>query len=127
MAKVTVDNFAEAVEQILDEYAKKVDLTQKEVAENVAKQGVNLLRRTSKAVVKRKRSKYPGGWAPYYEKGRIGFSVVIHNKHAPGLPHLLEFSHPVGKYGGQYYGRPHIKPVEETIIKTYEQELKVRI
>lgn len=126
MAKVTVDNFAEAVEQILDEYAKKVDLTQKEVAENVAKQGVNLLRRTSKAIVEKPRSKYPGGWAPDYQKGRIGFSVVIYNKHAPGLPHLLEFSHPV--FGNKnYIGRPHIKPVEETIKKTYEQELKVRI
>ena len=126
MVKVTADNFAEEVEKILDEYAKKVDLTQKEVAESVAKKGVNLLRRTSKAIVEKPRSKYPGGWAPDYRKGRVGFSVTIYNKAAPGLPHLLEKSHPV--FGDKFYkGRPHIKPVEDLVIKTYEQELIVKL
>lgn len=126
MAKVTVDNFADAVEEILDDYAKEVELTARDVNETVAKNGVRLLRSKSKSVVGTKGSKYPGGWAPYYHTQGMPFYITIHNKSKPGLAHLLEFSHPTGG-GGSFKGRPHIKDVEETIIKTYERELKVKL
>lgn len=127
MAKVTIDNFAEAISDILEDYEKEVTLTARDVTETVAKKGVNLLRSTSKGAVHKKGSTYPGGWAPEYHTHSTPFYVTIHNKSKPGLAHLLEFSHPVGKYGGYYQGREHIKPVEEAIKSTYETELRVRL
>ena len=126
MAKVTIDNFAEAISDILEDYEKEVTLTAKDVTETVAKKGVNLLRASSKAIVVGGDNHYAPGWAPDYHTSGMPFYVTIHNKSRPGLAHLLEFSHPVGR-GGAYKGRPHIEKVEEAIKSTYETELRVRL
>lgn len=124
MAKVTIDNFADEVSKILDEYAEKINLSQKEVTQKVVKTGVRLLKSASRSAVGGKR--YASGWSQKAEDGRLEYSAKIYNRNTPGLPHLLEFSHPVGN-GGHYKGREHIKPVEDEIINTFERELKVRL
>lgn len=124
MAKVTVDNFAEAVEDILNEYAEEVNLTQREVTEKVVKAGVRALKSSTKAKIGGKR--YAAGWTQKADPGRLEYKATLHNKNTPGLTHLMEKSHPVGN-GGYYKGRPHIKPVEEEIVRTYERELKSRL
>lgn len=124
--KVTMDNFAEAIEEILDDYAKEVELTAKDVTQTVAKKGVNLLRAQSKSIVVNGTGHYARGWAPDYHTKENPFYVTLHNKSRPGLTHLLEKSHPVNN-GGHYKGRPHIKKVEELVNSTLETELKSRL
>ena len=103
MAKVTVDNFAEAVEDILNEYAEEVNLTQQEVTEKVVKTGVRALKSPTKAKIGGKR--YAAGWTQKAEPGRLEYKATLHNKNTPGLTHLMEKSHPVGN--GGYYNKPH--------------------
>lgn len=123
MAQVTIDNLDTAIRDILEDYADDIQQDLEEATNRIAKVGVQALRNESKSLFNG--NKYATGWTSTIQKGRLGSSVVLHNKQA-GLPHLLEHSHPVGSHG-QYIGRPHIKPVEEKLIKDFEEEIVRRI
>lgn len=123
MAKVTIDNLDTAIRDILEDYADDIQQDLEEATNRIAKVGVQALRNESKSLFNG--NKYATGWTSTIQKGRLGLSVVLHNKQA-GLPHLLEHSHQTGK-NGRYIGRPHIKPVEEKLIKDFEEEIVRRI
>lgn len=113
MAKVTVDNLASTIQDILDEYGDEVEEKMDEIVQRVSKAGVQALKSSSRANFGGT-GKYASGWTSQVEKTRYGTTVTIYNRY-PGLPHLLENGH-AKRGGGRVQGRPHIAPVEEKVI-----------
>ena len=116
MAKVTIDNLAQVVQDILDDYEGEVEDKMDEIVRRVGKAGVSALKSSSKANF-RGSGKYASGWTSQVEKNRYGTTVTIYNKY-PGLPHLLENGH-AKRGGGRVQGRVHIAPVEEKVVDEF--------
>ena len=123
--KVTIDNLADAIEKILNEYGEDIEKNLDEILKRSAKVGANLLKSESSSKFGGT-GKYARGWTVTEEKNtRWGSTYVIHNRVA-GLPHLLEFGH-AKRNGGRVDGRPHIKPVEEMLVNQVEQEVVTKL
>lgn len=119
--KVTVDNFADAVKDILDEYAKDIADGTGEAVEEVSKKGAQALNSASGSIAKGK--KYRRSWKAQVSRGRLNTKAVLHST-IPKLPHLLEYDHATGRHRkGKYTGRPHIKPVEEELNRALENSI----
>lgn len=118
--KVTLEQLPSAISAILDEYAGEISRYLPEITEQVGKAGVKAV----KAVAKEKFNgkKYAAGWRSVSERNRYGATVTIYNSRLPGLPHLLEHGH-ANRGGGRTEGRAHILPVEEKLIKQYEEKI----
>lgn len=122
MAKVTIDNLADSVMGMLKEYAtEEVPATLAETQEVVGKNARQALRSSSKSAFGGT-GEYASGWTMTKEGDRLNPSVVLHNVH-PGLPHLLEHGH-AKRGGGRWKGVQHIKPVEEEVIRVFEEKLR---
>ena len=121
MAKVTVDNLQSAVDDILKEYGDEVQKNMDEIVKRVGKAGVQALKNESKSKFGGS-GNYAKGWTSQVEKLRYGTLVTIYNRKA-GLPHLLEYGHAM-RNGGRVDGRPHIEPVEQNLIKEFEEGIK---
>lgn len=127
MARVVpVDRLAAEVEKILQDYGEDVQQNLNEITSAMAKKGAQTLRSQSRGAVKSRTGKYAKGWASQTETGRFSAQGTIYNKSVPGLPHLLENGH-ANRGGGRTPGREHIKPVEEALIKEYEQKVKSKL
>ena len=124
MAKVTVDNLAAAIDQILQDYGDEVETKMDEVVKKVAKTGIQVLKAESKSKFGGS-GKYASGWTSQVDKQRYGTTVTIYNK-TPGLPHLLEYGH-AKRGGGRVQGRPHIQPVEEQMINEFTEGVERNI
>ena len=118
--KVSIENFASEVMKILDEYCDDVSLGVSEATEHVAKLGAKAINQG--AAGKFKGAKYRRSWTYRVEGRRYKTSAVVYSR-VPGLPHLLEKSHPTGK-NGRFEGRPHIEPIEQQIIEKYTNEVR---
>ena len=124
--KVSIDNVADAITDILDEYSGNIELAMKDTIKKAGKEAAKELRATS--------PKRPGGGS--YAKGWTSkvtldssakTEVVVHNKTEYRLAHLLENGHAMVTKGGRtvgfVQGQPHIKKVEEKA--TAELEAKI--
>lgn len=118
MAKTTPEKFADAVMKELDQYVNGVALDVKDAVKVTSKAGQKTLRSSSRATFKGK-GEYASGWKIQEEGDRLNPVAILHNTH-PGLPHLLEYGH-ANRGGGRTDGRTHIKPVEEMMIKKFEE------
>lgn len=107
---------------ILNGYAKEVKTQLKSAQEEVAKEGVDELKATSPKGHRAGSGKYAKDWAVK----RMGSSLIIHNRKHYQLSHLLEKGHAT-RNGGRTRAFPHIKPVEEQVIKDYEAKAKKAI
>lgn len=123
MRTVTPDQLAAAIQEVLDEYREDAQLKTTECVKAVAKQGVKALKANSP----RDTGEYAKGWKSQLEESRTGATAILHNDNYR-LPHLLEFGHVSRNGTGRDYGSvaaiPHIKPVEETLIREYTNKLK---
>lgn len=125
MAKrVTVDNLASAIAEILEEYGDEVNQNSEDITKQVAKKGVQALRSASS--VFGGTGKYKRGWEAKFEKNRYWFSAKIWNAKVPGLPHLLEYGH-LGVNGRRVPGRQHIKPVEDQLTREFISQLEKKL
>ena len=122
---VPVDRLAAEVEKILDEYGENVQQNLGEIVKAVSKNGAQTLRSTSRGAFGGS-GKYAKGWTSQAVTGRLSAQGTIYNKDLPGLPHLLEHGH-ANRNGGRTPGREHIKPVEEALIKEFEQKVKSKL
>lgn len=118
------ESIAVQIQKILDEYNEDVKQAANQSIEKVAKEGVSKLRATSP----KRKGKYARGWGLKREGGIGGIiTVIIHNKTAYQLTHLLERGHVIRNKKG-IYGRapahPHIKPVEEWAINELPAEIE---
>lgn len=121
---VSVERMADEIAKMLTEYeaaiVKNVDASGKAVADKGAKQ----LRQTSPE----RTGKYAKSWSVTREDGGLGENAkyIIHNKKRYRLTHLLEHGH-VTANGKRTKAIPHIKPVEEQVIREYEKKVREAI
>ena len=100
-----------------------------EVAENIQKVTKEIARKGAKAVKQNAQNsfqgpgKYAAGWISQAKEGRYSSQGIIYNRAKPGLPHLLEHGH-AKRGGGRTDGKVHIKPVEDEIVRTFEEAIK---
>lgn len=123
---VKVNDFSAVLRNELKEYTKEVQEGIQRVAGEVAKQSLKDLKEASKSTFEtHSKDPYWSNWKLSNESTGGRAKYVIYNKKA-GLPHLLEHGHArVG--GGRVSGRPHIKPVEEKLIKDFEDNVEAII
>ena len=122
MAKTALDNLDAAIMKILTDYETTLNEDLDIVTRKVAQAGAKAIGASARAMFGGS-GKYAAGWTSQTEKRRLGAYAVIYNQAAPGLAHLLENGHAkVG--GGRVEGRPHIAPVEQEIIKDYEEAVR---
>lgn len=126
--KVTLENFGSEIAKILDDYGDEVSQNLDAITKKVGQKGAQLLRNESKSTFPDSQH-YANKWTYKAETGRLYTTVTIYSK-MPGLPHLLEYGHAIvsgGRQVGQASAFPHIAPVEEKLIKEYEQEVKSKL
>lgn len=122
--KVPTDRLTEAVDKILEEYGDNVQENLDEIVKQMSKKGAQTLRSQSKNTFNGT-GQYAKGWTSTVETGRVSAQGTIYNK-TPGLPHLLEFGHAL-RNGGRTRAKPHIKPVEEKLVKEFESKVKSKL
>ena len=123
MAKIPLDQLGNEIAKILSEYTEDVIEGIDEAGQEVAKEAVKELKVKSP----KKTGVYAKGWTKKTEKkyGDVS-TVIIYNKNKPSLTHLLEHGH-AKRGGGRVDGIPHIKPVEEKIIKEFSSKVEIII
>jgi len=113
------DNFARAVQKILDKYGTDVSNSVGDITKEYAKLGAKMVKGASQQFG----SRYANGWTSRYESGRVSQQGTIYNKDVPGLPHLLEHGHVTRNGTGRTFrdtpAHPHIADVEEKISSSY--------
>lgn len=116
------------IQDILGDYSKEVDDALYQEAQEIAKEGVQELKRTSPINQKNTSNKgrYRRGWRMDIEKGFGYVEAIIHNKTDYQLTHLLEKPH-LKRNGGLTVPKVHIAPVEEKCIKDFEEKLTRKI
>lgn len=120
--KVTVDNLADVVGDILKDYADDVTEVTKEAVHQVALAGVKALKSESP----KKTGKYAKGWRTWSNTTRLGQEEKLYNAAKPTLTHLLEDGH-AKRGGGRVPGIKHVQPVREELSKALPKEVKKSI
>lgn len=109
-----MNNFTEQITQFLTEYTNDVQEELLEAADEVAKDAVKELKRTS--------PKDKGIYAKSWTKRKIADGFVVCNKRYY-LTHLLENGH-VKRGGGRVRAIKHIAPVETQVINDFEDKVR---
>lgn len=122
--KIPTDRLTQEVDKILSEYGGDVQGNLNTIVGQMSKKGAQTLRQQSKNTFGGT-GKYAKGWTSTVETGRVSAQGTIYNK-TPGLPHLLENGHAL-RGGGRTPGRPHIKPVEEALVREFESKVKSKL
>lgn len=125
MARVTIDNLAEAIGDLLKDYGEDVNDMTAEAVKEVTKLGVKAVKSNAKSTFGGT-GKYASGWTSRVESGRMSTQGTIYNRKTPGLPHLLEFGH-AKRGGGRVPGRVHIAPVQDEIEKALTKEIEEKL
>lgn len=104
------------IAELLSDWSGGVEAEINQIGEDLAKEALEKLKKTSP---KRLRGgKYAKGW----KVKRYGHRFIIHNENYR-LPHLLEYGHAkVG--GGRVEGIPHIKPVEDELVRKFTKAVE---
>ena len=124
MAKlVPIDRLTAEIEKILENYGENVQQNINEVVGEITKKGAKTLNQQSGQTFGGK--KYRKSWTTQVETGRTSAQGTIYSK-IPGLPHLLEHGHAL-RGGGRTTGRAHIAPVEEALVREFEQKVKSKL
>lgn len=139
MAKLTTDNFGQAIEKLLEEYSDDVKGNLDVVTKKITQQGVKLLRSKSASMFQpsgKRSKKYSSSWTSSNETGRLSTQGTIYNTEY-GLPHLLEKGHVLKNGTGRVINKelgkdavpayPHIAEVEEKIVEAFEREVKSKL
>lgn len=122
--RVTLDQFGEALSEILSNYADGVYATEQKAVTASTKQAL----REERAASGQFGSRYSGDWRSRVERTNVTATGVVYNARA-GLPHLLEKGHIIAnaKRPGakrRTEARPHVLPVQESVNKLLMQKLE---
>lgn len=119
MAKI---DLAAEIGKILAEYGDQI-------ADDIIDATKEVTKKAAKVVKQEAQNNFNGtgayakGWSSQVETGRYSAQGVIYNKDLPGLPHLLEYGH-AKRGGGRVAGKIHIQPIEQEVIKSFEDVIK---
>lgn len=121
---IKVDALASEIAKMLSEYEAEIVKNADACGKTVANAAVKELRRTSP----KRKGDYAKSWGVTREKGAFGENTkyIVHNKKRYRLTHLLEHGH-VTANGKRTKAIPHIKPVEEQVIRDYEKQVREAI
>lgn len=113
-----MNDLASLIAQSLTEYSEEVEAELEKEKEAIAAEAVQELKMKSP---NGQRGKYAKGW----RKTKKDTGWVIHNKEYR-LTHLLEKGH-AKRDGGRTRAQPHIKIVEERVIKRFEESIVKKV
>lgn len=126
-ATTPIDQLSAKLDKILSDYADDIKDNVQDIVKKTVSAGVSAIKRSaprSKGAPNYGSKHYADQWAAKNEVSRLGASAVIYNKNPTyRLSHLLENGH-AKRGGGRVTAIPHIKPVEEQIIRQVESEIK---
>ena len=124
MAKgIPIDKLSPVIETELGKYSQEVADQIKQDVKDVAKECVAEIKQKSP----KRTGKYRRGWrAEVAYESNEDIRVIVRNKTAWQLTHLLEFGH-AKVNGGRVEGRPHIGPAEQRAKKSLLQKAKVAV
>jgi len=124
---VKVGDFSRAFGEEMIKYTTGVEEEIQEVTKKLVKQAAKELKAVSASTFQTAQDKpYSEGWTAKNDSVRHRARWIIHNKYKPGLAHLLEHGH-AKTGGGRVAGKIHIKPIEEKLVKDYEDNVKAII
>lgn len=113
MGKCKIKGLSNEIVRSLAEYTTEITKGIEKEKETVAEKAVKRLRETS-----------PEGATKKYKKGwrvsDIDGKKVVHNKTNYQVTHLLEYGH-AKVNGGRVAAKPHIRVVEEQVIKEFTE------
>lgn len=116
---IKIDNLQKEIESILEEYSEDALDVVKQTVPKIGKKAVSELKKKSPKHTKR----YAKGWKLKQENERLSTSAIVYNKDRYQITHLLENGH-ANRDGGRTNGQPHIKPVEDKVVKETIQKIK---
>ena len=128
--KTPIDKLADAISDILEEYAGEIEDNVEEIVEQLGKKGAQAMRAKSREAFPRGTGEYAKGWKSQVNRERLHTTAVIYNDH-PALPHLLEYGHVTRNGTGRVFpdtpAHEHIAPVAEELGNTFEREVLNRL
>ena len=110
------------ITEILNDYSEEIQESISKTAEEKSIEARNELREVSP----KRTGDYRKGWRVKVIRGRDWIDCIVHNATNYQLTHLLEKPH-AKRNGGVTTPKVHIKPVEEQIVKEYENEIQTII
>ena len=118
--KVSIDQMASAIMDVLKEYA---DLATDDLKAVVKKTG-NEVRKQIQSTAPKASGKYSKSWSVKTTKeSSNGMEVTVYSRNRYQLAHLLEFGH-AKRGGGRVAARPHIAAAEQAGIESIEQAIE---
>lgn len=115
-----MDNLQDFISRSLNEYVGDVKLIVNEAAKNAGKETIKELKKTSP----KQTGNYKKGWTKKVQnKGQGIKKVIVYNKNAPHLTHLLEYGH-AKRGGGRVAAKVHIEPAEIKAADNFEQTVR---
>lgn len=118
-------NLEAEIGKILTKYGDEVGDNIKQIAKEISQKGAKAVKQNSKNSFNGT-GKYAAGWTSQTKEGRYSAQGIIYNRSKPGLPHLLEHGH-AKRGGGRTTGKEHIAPVEQEVIRTFEEAIKEKL
>jgi hypothetical protein len=112
---VKVSDITKEIAKQLQQFTNFVEEEVELAKEEVTKEAVVLLKQSSPELT----GSYRKGW----RKKVVGKDIIIHNATDYQLTHLLEHGH-VKAEGGRVAAKVHIRPVEEKIVKKFEERVE---
>lgn len=114
------------IKSILNDYTHDIQDGITEVAQKVAKNGADTLKKTSPKTNRntKHRGKYAKGWRVKKNIGKGYVNCTIHNATDWQLTHLLEREH-LTHNGGKYVPKKkHIEPVHDKCVEDFKNEVE---
>ena len=112
---IEIGQLADEISKALQEYTREVTEELEKAKQEIAKEGVKELKKTSP----KRTGEYRKGW----RTKKQGTAQIVYNATKPQLTHLLEKGH-AKRGGGRVPGQPHIAPVEEKMVKEFEERVE---
>ena len=125
--KISIDQLQSEINGILKDYAHDAIEAVDVAADKIGQVAVSELKSTSPVGGETKTpGRYRKGWTKKKERTRLGVKVTVYNATDGALTHLLEKGHAL-RQGGRSPSIVHIKPVEESATKEFEQNVKDKL
>lgn len=124
--KTPVEKLNSAISDILSAYEADIQGNLERIVPEIGKKGVQALKAEARKKLNQDTGEYVKGWKYQVNKQRLSTTVTIYNDH-PGLPHLLEYGHVTRNGTKREFlptpAHPHIKPVADELVETFEREV----